>query len=179
MDEFVQQTDGNNNHRVSSIGMNNHITDVYDRHVDTIYRVCFSMTGNKQDAEDAVQSVFIKFLESKKSYIDIEHEKAWLITVARNTCIDIHRKWWHKKKVDFDLNAIGLESKDSFKYQELEESIRKLPATHRLILYLYYYEGYKVSEISNMLEMNVNTVKTRMRQARKKLHMWIGDEDGE
>lgn len=154
--------------------VNNRIEDVYERHVDTVYRVCFSMMRNQQDDEDAVQSVFVKYVESKKSYMDIEHEKAWLIVTARNVCIDIHRKWWRKKVVDYDLESVGWIEKDPFKYQDLEERLRKLPPTHKLIVYLYYYEGYKIAEIGNMLNMNVNTIKTRMRDARKRLKLEIG-----
>jgi len=47
--------------------------------------------------------------------------------------------------------------------------LRRLPPGHRLLLYLYYYEGYKLPEIAEMLGMNINTVKTRMRDARKRL----------
>lgn len=176
MDKSVLRADWNSDGHIPPVRMNNYISYIYDRHVDTIYRVCFSITGNKQDAEDAVQSVFMKFVESKKAFIDIEHEKAWLIVTARNTCIDLHRKWWRKKVVDYDLNSVGWIGKDSFKYNELEEKLRKLPSAHRLILYLYYYEGYKVSEIANMLRMNINTVKTRMRNARKRLKIEIGDD---
>lgn len=176
LDKSAQHRDWHSKEHVSLAYMNNHITNVYDRHVDTIYRVCFSMTGNKQDAEDAVQSVFVKFVESEQSFSEIEHEKAWLIVTAKNTCIDLHRKWWRKKEVNIDLNIVGSEVKESFKYNELEEHINKLPSKHRLILYLYYYEGYQVKEIAKMLNMNLNTVKTRMRNARKKLKLWIGDD---
>lgn len=176
MDKSVLRADWDFDDYISSGHMNNYITDIYDRHVDTVYRVCFSIMDNKQDAEDAVQSTFVKFVESKKSFIDIEHEKAWLIVTARNTCIDLRRKWWRKKVVDYDLSTVGSIGKDSFKYNDLEEKMRKLPSTHRLILYLYYYEGYKVAEIANMLKMNINTVKTRMRSARKRLKIEIGDD---
>ncbi|MCR2820506.1 RNA polymerase sigma factor [Lederbergia panacisoli] len=162
--------------RMSSDHMNSHITEVYDRHVEIVYRVCFSILGNSQDAEDAVQTVFVKFMESKKSFIDIEHEKAWLIVTAKNQCFDFHRKWWKKKVVDYDLNTVGWLGTDSFEYSDLEEKLRKLPATHRLILYLHYYEGYKLIEIADMLDMNINTVKTRIRSAKKRLKLEIGDD---
>lgn len=176
MDKSVLRADSDFDNQFLPVRMNKYITDIYDRHVDTIYRVCYSIMGNKQDAEDAVQSVFVKFVESKKAFIDIEHEKAWLIVTARNTCIDLRRKWWRKKVVDYDLSSVGVLGKDSFKYTDLEEKLRKLPSTHRLILYLYYYEGYKVAEIAEMLKMNLNTVKTRMRNARKRLKLEIGDD---
>lgn len=154
------------------------ITAAYDRHIDTVYRVCYSLTGNRQDAEDAVQSVFMKLMASGKFFNDTEHEKAWLIATARNQCRDLHRKWWKRKVVDLDLHAIALPAADADQRCDLEDELRKLPPTYRLVLYLYYYEGYKLSEIAAMLEMNLNTVKSKMRNARKRLKLEIEGENG-
>jgi len=157
------------------------ITDIYDRHIDTVYRVCFSMMGNKQDAEDAVQAVFIKLMEVNRQFADYEHEKAWLITAARNHCRDLHRKWWRKKVVDLDVSVIDRAGQAAdrdtiFGGGSMTDYLRKLSWIHRIVLYLYYYEGYKVAEIATILEMNINTVKSQMRNARKKLKLEIGDD---
>ncbi|MBS4217042.1 hypothetical protein KHA96_01795 [Bacillus sp. FJAT-49711] len=64
MKRSVLHADLNNTDDISSNHMNSHITEVYDRHVEIVYRVCFSILGNKQEAEDAVQTVFMKFMES-------------------------------------------------------------------------------------------------------------------
>ena len=154
----------------------NRLEDTYNRHVDTVYRVCFSIMGNKQDAEDAVQSVFLKYVESNRKFVEIEHEKAWLIVTAKNTCFDLHRKWWRKKVVEFDLNSIGWQGTDAFQYSQLEEGLKRLPSKSRLILYLHYYEGYKQVEIAEMLKVNINTIKTRIRNAKKRLKLEIGDD---
>lgn len=152
------------------------ITDVYDRHVNTVYRVCFSMMGNKQDAEDAVQSVFIKLMQNDVSFDNSEHEKAWLITTARNHCRDLHRKWWRKKVVPIDSSTIDGEYMEMYGTSEMADYLGKLPPNYKLVLYLYYYEGYKVTEIAKLLELNVNTVKTQMRNARKRLKLEVGDD---
>lgn len=152
------------------------VTEIYDRHIDTVYRVCFSLLGNKQDAEDATQSVFIKLLNNTPTFNDVEHEKAWLIITARNHCRDLHRKWWKWKMVDTDLNLIEITDSETVLSKEMEEYLRKLPPTYRLVLYLFYYEGYKITEIAEMLKLNINTVKTRLRSARKRLKLEIGDD---
>jgi len=154
------------------------ISEAYDRHIETVYRVCYSLTGNRQDAEDAAQSVFIKLMESGKSFHDAEHEKAWLIVSARNRCRDLHRRWWKKKVVSLDPHAIVRTGEDDDRHKsKLEDNLRKLPATYRLLLYLYYYEGYKLAEIAAILQLNLNTVKTKMRSARKQLKLEIGGDD--
>lgn len=157
--------------------MEKNITAAYDRHMDMVYRICFSMTGNTQDAEDATQSVFIKLMENKKQFIDDEHEKAWLILTSQNHCRDLLRKWWRKKVIHLDTSLIGeLGKSENVPIGYIEENLLKIPPTYRLILYLFYYEGYKIAEIASMLKLNINTVKTRMRNAKKHLKLEIGDD---
>lgn len=152
------------------------VAAVYDRHIDTVYRVCFAMMGNAPDAEDAVQSVFVKLMEYGKPFRDAEHEKAWLITVARNHCRDVLRKWWRKKSVStevFPLELVAARRPDHGGFAAL---VGKLPRETRLLLYLYYYEGYKLAEIAAMLKANPNTVKARLRSARKRLKLEMGED---
>lgn len=151
----------------------------YDRHIDTVYRVCLSILGNKQDAEDISQAVFIKLMESDKTFVDTEHEKAWLIVTARNQCRDLQRRWWRKRVVDLDLSAVIHTDEEPLTAIVLQGKLRKLPAMHRLVLYLCYYEGYKQTEIAKMLGINLNTVKTRLRTAKKRLLLEIGDDFNE
>lgn len=70
------------------------VETIYHRHVGTVYGVCFALMGNRSDAEDAVQAVFVKLMKDRTPFSDSEHEKAWLITTARNHCRDMHRQWW-------------------------------------------------------------------------------------
>lgn len=151
------------------------ISDLYERHIETVYRVCYTMMGNKQDAEDAAQTVFIKLMRSNLTFHDVEHEKAWLITTARNHCRDEHRRWWRKKVVELSSSIYDEQNRMMPTY-EMTDYILRLPPNQRLILYLYYYEGYKLREIADLLKMNINTVKTQMRQARKRLKQEIGDD---
>ena len=146
------------------------ITRVYYSHIDTVYRVCFSFMGNKQDAQDAAQAVFIKYMKSKQIFSDTEHEKAWLITASKNQCRDLHRQWWRKKVVMYDQlpEAAG---EDSGSDDAVTDSLLRLPAKYRIVLYLFYYEAYRLSEIADMLSLNVNTVKTRIKTAKKLLKM--------
>ncbi|MFF2885855.1 RNA polymerase sigma factor [Paenibacillus sp. NPDC057967] len=157
-------------------GVESSILDVYDRHIDTVFRVCYSLMGNKQDAEDAAQSVFVKLMENGRLFANSDHEKAWLIVTARNHCRDMHRKWWKKKVVDIDPSTMELAGLATVETRELEDNLRKLPSTLRLLLYLYYYEGYKVAEIAVMLKLNPNTVKSQMRSGRKRLKLQMGDD---
>ncbi len=77
----------------SSLCMDEEITKIYDRHFHTVYRVCFSFMKNEEDAEDMVQETFLKLISCKKQFESEEHEKAWLIVTASNTCKDELRRW--------------------------------------------------------------------------------------
>lgn len=145
-----------------------------NRHIETVYRVCFSLMGNSFDAEDATQAVFLKLMEKNIQFSDTEHEKAWLITAARNQCRDIHRQWWRKKVVA--LNQVEAISTDNYETDPVVDALMQLPSRLRIILYLHYYEGYKLSEIAGMLGLNINTVKTQIRTAKQKLKLELGDD---
>lgn len=149
---------------------------LYERHVDTVYRVCYAMLGNRPDAEDAVQSVFVKLMRASPVFSSFEHEKAWLIAAARNHCRDELRRWWRRKIVGMDQALSGRRDAAHFPQDDTTDCLLRLPPGHRLLLYLHYYEGYKLHEIADMLGMNLNTVKTRMRDARKRLRLELEED---
>ena len=63
---------------------NQNFQNIYDRQVDTVYRVCYSFMKNHADAEDLTQETFLKLLSSGKQFENVRHEKAWLIVTASN-----------------------------------------------------------------------------------------------
>ena len=74
------------------------ITELYQRHVDTVYRVCYSYMKNRADTEDMVQDTFIKLISSGVCFQSAEHEKAWLIVTASNLCKNALRHWWRRRE---------------------------------------------------------------------------------
>ena len=65
---------------------------VYDTYADMLYRVSIAILQSGDDADDAVQSAFCRYLEHAPSLRDTEHEKAWLIRVTVNQCKDLLRR---------------------------------------------------------------------------------------
>lgn len=154
--------------------MKDNILEIYDRQIDTIYRVCYTMLGQPQEAEDIVQTVFVKLLESGKIFADLEHEKAWLITTARNACYDRLRA--QQRRATSSLQDLAYDPPDPHAHRldeqaAIEALLAHLPPQDRFMLYLYYYEGYKQEEIARMMDLNLNTLKTRLRAARTKLKL--------
>ena len=97
----------------SPIRSREELANLYRRHVAMVYQICLMMMKNVPDAEDTTQTVFQKAMEYKKPFRDPEHEKAWLITTARNQCRDQLKHWWRTRRAGGggagapDLGAAG------------------------------------------------------------------------
>jgi RNA polymerase sigma-70 factor (ECF subfamily) len=148
-------------------GENAAFESVYRRHVDTIYRLCFSYLKNRTDTEDAVQSTFLKLLGANKSFRSEEHEKAWLIVVASNICKNALRHWWRKRS-DIDSCA-PMAAPEENDMREIYEAILALPPRCKTVVYLYYYEGYSTQEMAAMLNKPISTIRNQLSDARKVL----------
>lgn len=148
----------------SLLRTNKDFEQVYLRHVDTVFRVCFIyMKDNKMDLEDAVQDTFVKFIRSDKRFDSLEHEKAWLIVTAANTCKNHLKNKW-KRDVVLSDEIEGLYG--DFADNTVIQSILKLPENYKALIYLYYYEGYNSNEIAGILNQNASTVRSMLHRAR-------------
>lgn len=150
------------------------ITEIYNRQVDTVYRICFSFMKNTTDTEDMVQETFLKLLSSGVSFVSEEHEKAWLIVTASNLCKDTLKKWWRRTE-DVDNPALGLKQ-PPFEIDEVLTAILKLPADQKTVVYMYYYEGYSTADIAGFLRCPQATVRSRLSRARKALKQKLGGD---
>ena len=144
---------------------------VYNKYVDTVYRVCYMYYKNKSDTEDAVQTTFIKLLETDKTFNDLEHIKAWLIVTASNICKN-SLKHWYRRLIILSSIEDELESKENF--SNLLESVLKLPTKYKIIIYMYYYEGYNSREIAKLLNKNESTIRTYLKKGRELLKDNLG-----
>lgn len=151
----------------SSLYMDGEITQIYSRQFDTVYRVCFSYMKNAEDAEDMVQETFLKLISCEKQFESEEHERAWLIVTASNTCKDELRRWKRR------LENIRLFSKQENTAQKEDDRVLEwvmaLPVKYKQVIYLYYYEGYRTSEIASMLHCSESMVRNQLLRGRRLL----------
>lgn len=161
----------------SSLRTDEEIEKIYNRHVDTVYRICFSFMKNEADTEDLVQETFLKLIMSGKSFASEEHEKAWLIVTASNTCKDA-LKDWRRRVENIEEYSAGVRDAAACGENGTMEAILSLPPQYKDVVYLYYYEGYKTHEIAEMLHCSHSTVRNRLSRARKLLQKSLGgDQD--
>jgi len=137
--------------------------DAIEHFSDTIYRVAMNMLKNEPDTQDVFQEVFLRFVKHKKKFESLEHAKAWFIRVTINCCKDFFRK--QKNHQDLD-SAIGLQAAAEKQYG-MTGYVQELDEKYRIVVHLFYYEQYKISEIAGILKENENTIKTRLSRAKK------------
>ena len=145
--------------------MKGKIEHLVQKYSSMVLQIAYQYSFNKSEAEDITQEVFIKLYNNIKKIKNEEHIKAWLIRVTINLSIDYNRNYWNKNTTSLDDNYkyFDEETKDVF------NELKKLTPEYRNIIYLYYYQGYKISEISEILSMNQNTVSSYLTRARKEL----------
>lgn len=160
----------------SALRTDEEITRVYEKYVDTVYRVCFMMLKNASETEDATQNVFIKYMRDDKEFESEEHLKAWFIVTAQNECKNMLKHWFRAKRDNIEDVPEATYVDDDGK-KDLLEKVFSLDEKYRLPIYLYYYEGYSTSEISEILKTKHSTVRTYMAKGREKLKI-ILEEDG-
>ena len=154
---------------------------LFQKYKDDIFNYSYYMLGNKFDAEDAVQDVLIKTWENINGF-NILLAKAWIIKTTHNRCLDLLRKRKrnlnHEKPIDehFESNYINPNETDLNKVvndriitEQIEAKIKSLPENLKSVFVLYEIQGLKYREISNALDIPLNTVKVYLMRARKKL----------
>lgn len=138
---------------------------VVEEYSDIIFRIAYQHFFNKYDGEDVVQDVFVKLLTSKKVFRDSEHLKAWLIRVTINQCLDYKKSFARKITEPIEDLEIPFTPEE----KGILEELYLLEEQERYIIYLYYYEGYKIREIAKILGQKQNTVNSKLTRARNKL----------
>lgn len=142
------------------------IENTVKEYSNMIFRLCFTMLRNNQDAEDAVSEVFLKYISAEKEFTSEEHKKAWLIRVATNICKNMIKFYNVRKHMSLDDAAeYCTTAQDSAILCEL----LNLPSKYRAVIYLYYIEGYKTAEIADILSVSAAAVRKRLQYGREML----------
>lgn len=131
----------------------------------TVYRLAYSYTRNAADAEDIVQEAFLRLYRFKGEFSADENCKAWLLRVTVNLSKNLLRSGWFTKREELSEDIPSADSEDL----GLIESVMSLPPKYRSTIHLYYYEGYSVKEIADMLGITATAVTTRLKRGRERL----------
>jgi len=152
--------------------------DVLQEYMNRIYRFSLIILKNKEDAEDVSQEVIYRFLTKVPDGLSKDEEIAWLYRVAVNLCHDMRKNSWYKKRIPLsEMEQIGEFKKE--RDESVLESIRELPVKYSEIIILYYYEGYSVKEIGELLNKKENTIYSLLARGRKILEKKLKEDYNE
>lgn len=146
----------------------------------SVWRLALAQTGSKEDAEDVYQDVFLRLAQSATEFSSQEHLKAWLLRVAVNRCHDVARL--RSRRPAVPLDSMPFEPSDAGplspdEVRALWEAVGELPESMRVVIHLYYQEGYSGKEIAGLLGLEPSTVRTRLQRARAQLKISLGGVD--
>lgn len=151
------------------------VDEAFQKYGDRTFSAAFSVCCNRVDADDAVQDAFIKYYSLGLDYESEEHIRAWLIRVAVNRAKDISGSFWRRNKVAWEeyMDELPFETPED---SRLFEAVMRLPDKYRVVIHLFYYEEYALSEIAKILRLREGTVKSRLSRGRKLLKNMLEEE---
>ena len=145
------------------------------QHHKTVYRVCYGLLRDAHEAEDVTQEAFLRYWQLSS---EVRGAKAWLITVARNKCLDRLRS--SKRIVDADPEFFEQQADDhdpewhatrGETASRLNQLINELPEPQRSLILLFDVQGLTGAECAEVLDLNINQVKVYLHRARRRLRL--------
>lgn len=154
-------------------GTDETISRIVSEYSPMLLRLACTRLDSAADAEDAVQEAFLKLLTARPAFRDAEHEKAWLIRTTLHRASDI-RRLAEKRNVPLEAAA---QTAAPERTDELLFAVRALPEKYSAVIHLYYYEGYSIKEIAQLLGVPAPTAGTRLARGRERLRQMLKEED--
>jgi RNA polymerase sigma-70 factor (ECF subfamily) len=152
---------------------------LYDRHSRASYSLAYRMIGERQAAEDLVQEAFLGVWRATGSYrAERGSVRTWILSIVHNRGIDQLRSAASRRRVHDRVEATASTTQPSEAFAEawrnsqrdqVREALRILPSEQLKVLELAYYSGYSHTEIADMLDLPLGTVKGRMRLGLQKI----------
>lgn len=151
-----------------------------------ILQLVYSYVKDAVVAEDLTQEIFIKCYKALPTYNQQSNIRTWLWRIAINHCKD-YRKSWYFRKVSTAEEEQEWTSSDNVEQEVIQQdedrqlavAVMELPIQYRELIYLHYFQEMKLKEISEITGVKLGTVKTRLRQAKRRLKTyWEESTDG-
>ena len=151
-----------------SFGTDEYIERVVSAHSPSMLRAAYAVLRSTADAEDAAQEAFIRLMTCPPDFRDSEHEKAWLLRVTINIARNMRKtRAREDQPLTDDLPAAAGDNPEG--QGEVMQLVLGLPEKYSTIIHLYYYEGYSIKEIADILRLPSATVGTRLARGRAQL----------
>ena len=147
-------------------------TELMELYMKDMYRVALAILMNDEDVADAIQDTILTCWEKIHTLREPAFFKTWFTRILINKCYDILRKTpAHLPLEESAYNQPAPEKTDNL---ELKEALATLNEKYRIVMILFYSEGYHIDEIAALLKLPKSTVKTRLQRGREKLAAYYG-----
>ena len=153
--------------------------EAVQRYAKTVYTACVVRLSGNAEVDDCVQNTFVKLFRKPPDFHDESHLKAWLLRVAINECRKAQRL--SRRVVSLEVLSSSTHPQSSGTTAEdindMSWALMRLSPKYREVLYLHYFEDYKVDEIAEILGSKSGTVKSLLSRGRQKLRELYGGDD--
>jgi len=137
------------------------VLELFDRYADMVYRIALSYLRSPQEAEDVVQTMFLKLLEGGMT-IYPGRERAFLTKITINHCKNLLSAAKRHEAVPLDEAVLLVQPED----RDLFRAVMDLPEKYRIVVVLHYFEGYTFREIAQLLHIGASAVSMRLHRAK-------------
>lgn len=143
--------------------------ELYEMYSNDMFRFAYYYTGSETAAQDCVSEAVLTAFRKVTELKNAASFKSWLFRILRNCCAESFRK--RSREIPTQEVYSGVHSFDEASNEKisLKNALLKLPSDERELIILYYCSGYTSKEISLMLTVNENTVRSKISRAMQKL----------
>jgi len=155
----------------------------FEQYQELVFHVCLGILNNRQQAEDATQDVFFQIYRSAKSFRSESKVSTWLYRISVNRSLNIlrrnRRQRWFRRldellehgpdQIASSQKTPDQELEEKEQHQRLRQTIDSLPPNQKTVFVLHKYEGLSYKRISEILNISLSSVESRMFRAKKYL----------
>lgn len=154
--------------------------ELYERHVDRVFRLTYRMSGEDDLARDYTQETFVRAYKGLDRFRGDASFSTWVHSIAVSTTLNglrqVKRRRGRERALDEGVHvAVRTREPEPYLRTRLKEAIDRLPELYRTVFLMHDLEGYTHSEIAATLEVAEGTSKARLSRARAKLRAVLGD----
>lgn len=161
---------------------------IYEEYYETVYMTVHNVLKERTLVHDGIQETFIKIYRHLEKIKGLENKKAWIVTISKNTALDLYRK--QKKRNEYNVEDVYIRNEEGNgshieENHEIEEEnrwfmekMKKLKKEDREIIELKYFQGLSEKEIAKAMDIKEGTVKSRLYRAKEKLKNLLDEGSG-
>ena len=137
---------------------------------ESMYRLAYSYVRNEQDAMDVVQESAYKCIAHAAEIRQEQYIKTWVWRIVMNTALE----WKKHLQREVATDQWKEEAKEAmYTNLDVQKALHSLDEREQMIITLYYYEGFKLEEVAQIMEMNLSTLKSTLYRSLKKMKQYV------